>query len=369
MLRLHTTLSLYIGRYFAMALLGTLAVILALVLMLDFVELLRRAAGRDAGATVLFSLSLMKLPTMAHQVLPFAVLVGGMIAMWRLSRSHELIIIRASGVSVWQFLAPMVLCAAVVGVLDVTAVNPLSSALYRSYEKRLDEVWMPARAGAFNLSESGMWLREPVTDGGQTVVHAGHVRQDGDVLHMRDLMFIMLDSHGVLYRRIDAGQGAMKDRAFILRDAWIMEPNHPGVRMDEVRLPTGMTLARVQENFASPETLSFWDLPGFIRFFETSGFSAQRHWMHLHGLLASPVLLCAMVIVAAVFSLDPDLRSGRGLSRILGAVGVGFVLYFFTRLSLALGLSSAVPLWLSAWTPTLVALLLGTATLLHQEDG
>lgn len=367
--RFFVTLSLYSVRHFVLAFLGTLAVILGLVLMLDFIELLRRAAGREIEAMTLLVLSLMKLPTMAHQILPFAVLVGGMIAMWRLTRSHELAVIRAAGVSVWQFLAPVLVCAAIVGIFDITAVNPLSSALYRSYEKNLEDAWMPARAGALNLSESGMWLREPSQDGGQTVVHAGHVRQDGRALHMQDLMFVMLDDQGDLYRRVDAARGAMRDHVFHLRDVWIMEPGQPGVRMDEISLPTGMTLARVQENFASPESLSFWQLPDFIEFFEVSGFSAHRHWMYLHGLLAFPVLLCAMIVVAAVFSLSPDVRSGGGVSRVLGAVGAGFVLYFFTRLSLALGLSSTVPLWLSAWTPTLVTLLLGTATLLHQEDG
>jgi lipopolysaccharide export system permease protein len=125
----------------------------------------------------------------------------------------------------------------------------------------------------------------------------------------------------------------------------------------------------VQENFASPETLSFWELPRFIAFFEASGFSAHQHRMYWQSLLASPFLLCAMVLMAAVFSVSPNQRSGGGFRRVVGGVSAGFMLYFFTRLTFALGLSGTLPLWLAASSPTLITVLLGTATLLHMEDG
>lgn len=372
--RLYLTLSAYISRHFLLALLGTLLVIMGLIVLLDFIELLRRSTGKaGTEALVLLGLSLMKLPTLMQQVMPFAVLIGGMIAMWRLTRSHELVVMRAAGVSVWQFLAPALLLVAVLGVANVTVVNPLSAALYKKYEQAEDSLTL-RRQGSFNLSEGGLWLREPRAEApelpaGQTVVHAGHVRQDGLDLFMRDMAFIYVDGQERFLRRIDARLARLAESRFELTDVWIMEPGLAGQHFASLTLPTTLTLGRVQENFASPETLSFWDLPGFITFFESAGFSAQRHRLYLHSLIASPVLLCAMVIVAAVFSVRPNQRSGGGFMRVLGAVGCGFLLYFFSKLSLALGQSSTVPVWLSAWTPTLVTLMLGTATLLHLEDG
>lgn len=367
--RLYLTLSVYITRHFLLALLGTLLVIMGLIVLMDFIELLRRSAGKEgADSLLLLQLSLMKLPTLMQQVMPFAVLIGGMIAMWRLTRSHELVVMRAAGVSVWQFLAPALMLVALLGILNVTAVNPLSAALYKRYEQAEDTLTL-SRQGAFNLTESGLWLREPRDDGGQTVVHAGHVRQDGLDLYMRDMSFIYVDANEGFLKRIDARLGHLVGGQFDLTDVWVMEPGQVGVHHAELALPTTLTLGRVQENFASPETLSFWDLPGFIDFFESAGFSAQKHRLYLHSLIASPILLCAMIVVAAVFSVRPNQRSGGGFVRILGAVGCGFLLYFFSKLSLALGQSSTVPVWLSAWTPTLVTLMLGTATLLHLEDG
>jgi len=47
----------------------------------------------------------------------------------------------------------------------------------------------------------------------------------------------------------------------------------------------------------------------------------------------------------------------------------GFVLYFFSDVVFALGLSDSIPVALAAWTPSGVATLLGLTTLLHLEDG
>jgi lipopolysaccharide export system permease protein len=384
--RIYPTLSVYIGRHFLMALLGTLLVIMGLILLLDFIELMRRAAGRPGvDMVMLFTMALCKLPNMIHTVLPFAVLVGSMIAMWRLTRSHELVVMRSVGVSIWQFLAPVMVVIASLGALDVMVINPLSASLYKTYERMEDRLILNHQ-GAFDLSKEGMWLREPISQaalsllagdgqaqdklaGGQVVVHAGNVRQEDLTLHMRRLSFMVVDGTERFVRRFDAASGVLENGQFALNDVWEMEAGKPGRHFDQLSLPTNLTLGRVQENFASPETLSFWELPRFMAFFEAAGFSAHQHRMYWYSLLASPFLLCAMVLMAAVFSVSPNQRSGGGFRRVVGGVSAGFLLYFFTRLTFALGLSGTLPLWLAASSPTLITVLLGTATLLHMEDG
>jgi lipopolysaccharide export system permease protein len=129
-----------------------------------------------------------------------------------------------------------------------------------------------------------------------------------------------------------------------------------------------MTFDRIQESFASPETISFWDLPGFIRLMENAGFSATRHRLYWHRLLAGPLLVAAMVMLAATFSLRPPRRGGApGL--IIAGVLSGFLLYFMSNVVAALGLSSSIPVVLAAWTPAGVSTLIAITLLLHLEDG
>ena len=115
-MRISPTLSTYIGRHFLVCFVGVLCTLLLIVFLFDVIELLRRSAGRTtAPATVLVQLTLLKMPKLAQEMVPFVVLFASMIAFWRLTRSHELTVVRAAGVSVWQFLFPVVGAVILIG--------------------------------------------------------------------------------------------------------------------------------------------------------------------------------------------------------------------------------------------------------------
>jgi lipopolysaccharide export system permease protein len=367
-MRFSPILSLYIARNFLMAFLGALGVIMGLIFLFDVIELLRRAATHgNAGFDVILEMALFKLPQMVQLVLPFAVMIGAMTAFWTMTRSRELVIARAAGVSAWQFLAPVAAMAFLLGIINVIAFNPLAATLYQRYEKMQDQMLL--RGGnPLMVGESGLWLRESHGEE-QVVVHAGAVRQKGYDLMLRELSVYVSDSNEHLVYSIEASLGQLESGFFRLTDARFLRPGRPVEHFATYDLPTQLTLAKIQDNFASPETMSFWQLPGFIHFFESAGFSANRQKLYFQSLLSSPMLLVAMVLVAAVFSLKPNLRSGGILTRIVGGVVAGFVFYFFSKVVYALGLSSSLPVVLAAWTPALVAGLVGLAALFHLEDG
>ncbi len=108
------------------------------------------------------------------------------------------------------------------------------------------------------------------------MVHAGAVRQERLVLKMRDVSVFFTDAEGHFIYRVDGALGELREGSIQLSEARIVKPGQPVVHKDTASFPTELTLARIQDNFASPETISFWDLPGFIRFFESAGFSASR---------------------------------------------------------------------------------------------
>jgi lipopolysaccharide export system permease protein len=93
------------------------------------------------------------------------------------------------------------------------------------------------------------------------------------------------------------------------------------------------------------------------------------HRLYWQSLLASPFMLLAMVFVAACFCLSTGTRGAAWTWRGIAGMGTGFFVYFFSRFTYALGLSSSLPLLLAAWAPATVTLLLGLSYLFHREDG
>lgn len=364
-MRLSLTLSTYITRQFLAGIAIVFVVLIGLVLLIDSVELLRRAAGREeTGFGVVIEMALLRLPYMAQKIIPFAVLFGGMLSLTRLTRAHELVVARAAGVSVWQFLLPGLALALVIGGFVVTVFNPLASATTWRFEQ-LEAKYLRGRASMLAVSPEGLWLREGDREG-QTVIHALRISQEDMELH--DVIIFVYEGADRFVQRIDADTAKLADGFWDLKNVLISAPNQASEFVPTYRFGTRLTMGRIQESFAPPETMSFWDLPGFIETLEAAGFSALRHRLYLHSILALPLLLCAMVLIAATFSLRLTRRGGTGLL-LLGGLFAGFLLYFLTDVVRALGMSGSIPVVLAAWAPTVVFTLLGLAMLLHLEDG
>ena len=364
-MRLSVTLSGYITRQFLASIVMVFVVLLGLVFLIDSVELLRRTGNRNqAGMGTIIEMALLRIPFMSQKIIPFAVLFGGMLSLTRLTRSNELVVARASGVSVWQFLLPGLSLALVIGGLIITLFNPLASATTWRYEQ-LEAKYMRGQTSLLAVSSSGLWLRE-AGETGQTVVHALRISQEEMTLH--DTTFFLYEGIDQFARRIDAETATLEDGYWDLKNVLISAPNKITEARETFRLDTSMTINQIQESFAPPETMSFWNLPGFIKTLEAAGFSAIKHRIHWHSILAIPMLLCAMVLIAATFSLRLTRRGGTGLL-VVGGLFAGFFLFFMTDVVLALGMSGSIPVILAAWAPAGVFTLLGLAMLLHLEDG
>lgn len=364
-MHLAPTLLMYFGRHFLIGIGLALFALLSLVVLFDIVELMRRASGRDEVSFILIlQMASLKIPFLIQKILPFSILFGGIFTFLRLSRTQELIVARSSGVSVWQFLTPALLIAVLVGIFVIAVFNPLTSVATSRYEQ-LDSKYMRGRSSMLAISSSGLWLRQADVNG-QSVIHARTVADQGEEL--RDVIIFLYEGTDHFIERIDARSARLAAGSWQLKEAMVTRPEGLATFYEQYNLATKLTKTSIQESFASPQTISFWALPDFITILEDSGFTATKHRLHWHSVLAGPVLLGAMVLIAATFSLRLTRYGGAGFL-VLGSVSAGFVLYFLSDLVYALGLSGSIPVLLSAWTPAVASTLLGLALLFHFEDG
>jgi lipopolysaccharide export system permease protein len=364
-------LPLYLARQFSLAVLAMIAALTGLVSLFDFIDLLRRAATRpDAGAALALQIAALRLPYYCIEILPFAVLLGGIVCFWRLTRSSELIVARAAGLSAWQFLAAPLACALLIGTLATALLSPLSSVAYAQAEQ-LDNLYLRSGSGTLDLAGGQLWLRQAdhqLMPQGVAMLHAREVRMKHGALDLRGVSVFRLDGSDHLLSRIEAPSARLGHKEWLLDDAHSIAPDHLPVPVGALRLPTDLTVRRVQESFASPDTLSVWTLPGFIALLERSGFSSIRHRLHFQTLLALPLLAGTMALVSAGFSMRPARRGG--VARMIGSgVAAGFSLFTISKIAEQFGESGVLPPVMAAWAPTGAGLLLAITLLLHLEDG
>jgi len=365
------TLSIYIVRQFALAVSGMLLALSGLVAMFDFIELLRRSASHpEVSFGTVSEIAALRLPYVAMQILPFAVLLGGILCFWRLTRSSELIVARAAGISAWEFLTAPTLCALMFGIVGTTVISPVASVMLGRAEA-MDNVYLRSGGGPLALNGGQLWLRQSdrqTSPQGVAIIHAQQVELHGKQLIAQQVSVFRLDGSDRLLTRIEATKATLGGGNWVLESARSIRPDQLPEPAQQMNLPTDLTVNRVQESFASPDTLSFWALPGFIALLDRSGFSSIRHRLHFQALLALPLLCATMTLVSAGFSMRPARRGG--VAKMIGSgVAAGFALFVVSKIAEEIGQSGALPVVLAAWAPAASGLMLAVALLLHTEDG
>ena len=355
-----------LGRYFFIRYVITtfwfLVGIFSLIFIIDFSEQASRLANLPhysiTGALLMTAL---RIPLILQQTIPFVALFSAMAALISLNRRYELVVTRAAGISVWQFLRPFVLGAFLFGVLAVVALNPLAAWGTKRGEALLAE-W-----GASRSSDSGSipWLRQ-IYNGTDTIIGARSVQDNGTTL--LNVTVIHFDPQGTIILRQDATSAKLEDGYWLLKNVVERRPGEVATRLDEVRVSTNLKQDFIQQRLTAPETIGFFDLSSRIDAARSFGIPTKALETQFHSLLSQPLLLVAMTLIAATVSLKFS-RFNQSRSVILGGILSGFVLYVVTVLVKAFGSSGVVPPFVATWIPVIVALALGATILLHQEDG
>ena len=359
------TLGRYIRRRFLGAILGTFLLCSILIFMIDFVEMLRQSGKYGSvPAWKLAWITVLRLPAYTEFLLSFAVLVGSIGALLSLSRKSELTVMRAGGMSAWQFLWPGMTVSLVLGIFAVTAYNPLAAASRAEGERLFAEAF--GRDSNLLRSDSGgSWLRQDGADG-QSVISALAASKQG--LALTGVTVFVFDSNGKFNERIDAARAELKDGFWRMEDAWVARTGTEPEKYATYLLSTYLTPERVADALGSLISVSFWDLPGLIEVAEKAKLSSSRLHVQYQMLVSRPLLCIAMVILAATVSLRSFRSGGIQTMVVTGMVG-GFGFFLAAEVSRQVGVAGFVPPWASVWLPILLLLLLTVTVLLHQEDG
>jgi lipopolysaccharide export system permease protein len=255
--------------------------------------------------------------------------------------------------------------AFLIGVATVTGFNPLATELNSQFEQTRAELM----EGYLQDQPEEVWLSQGAGRT-QVILHARDRNELGTSLNDVTVRVYTRDANGGLTfdRRIDARRADLAEGAWILTDARVAIGGAPAVETPRMSIPTTFDARTVLERFASPETVSFWQLPDRIERTEAAGLSTLRYRLQYAQLLATPLMYAAMSILAAAFSLRL-IRLG-GIAKLAGsAVALGFVFFFFNELCAAMGTAELLPPWAAAWAPPTLAFLAGLTLLTFTEDG
>ena len=365
------TLAIYFGKRYLISFIRVFLSIVLLVLLFDFLTNLNRLNGIEAQIWNALILSLLRTTTYLSLAMPLIIMLSALAFSVSLSRSNEFIVLRASGVSALKGLFSVILSAFFLGIISIFILDPLAGKMIGYYDIKLDKLRSKEQSQVL-INDNGYWMRQATLNGHQ-IIKAVSVSNNGQILHQ--VTIFNYDENGLVTERFFSESAALKNNELLLTntikwsDTKIKEnPIIANEKIKKLNIKTEITPTQLLDGYASPETISPWNMNKQIKKVKSSGFSVLKYQSKKMEQYARPFLFIVMVILGTVFTLQNSRSRNIGISVVL-AVASGFFLHFFQNFCTTLGRSGEIPLIVATWSPIISIGLIAMTLFLHYEDG
>jgi lipopolysaccharide export system permease protein len=344
-----SVLDRYISREFLQTFCFVLLAFLCLYLIIDFFERSRMFLSNNATISQILSYHLYTLPGIVTNMMPACVLLAALITFGLFSRNHEIVAMKANGISLYRIARPVLsfaLLACGLNFLLNEYVTPAAN--WQAEHIVYAEIQKNKEWGSFK--ENQIWYKSHNAIYNIKLFAANQNRLRGITINYLDPQFRLLS-------RIDAREAIWKDDHWELQD--VLRTTFAGKEFPVYeRLPSlAVDIAEKPEDFRvvqkSADQMGFRELRNFVRKLRQEGYDATRYETDLHGKIAFVFVSLILALIGVTFPMRSE-RSG-GIAQGIGiGVIIGFSYWIVFAFTLSLGRSGTVPPVVAAWATNVI---------------
>ncbi|MFA6543129.1 MAG: LptF/LptG family permease [Limisphaerales bacterium] len=354
----------YLLRELMVPLLFCLGKFFIIFIAADLMNELPMLQGRGLNGWDVTEYYVCKTPELLANVLPMGLLLAVLYALAQHGKHHELVAIRAAGVSLWRLSAPYLAvglaCSAalfVAGEIIGPRAEEAKEDVLNRYQTRLEQ------------QTELQWHRQ-LSFNNDVAGRAWKIAAYGLLSHEMLRVNVEWTGRDRVRRVLFADRGSYTDGVWQFTNVLLYVYNTPNqefptrTQTNHITFPEFDETPRLIRSEIKVSSLSALRAAKKLRFTLMEILDYQRLHPHLtgskadvlktqfHGRLAAPLTCLVVVLLALPFGVAPGRRNvavGVGVS-----IGIGFAFFVLARLSLVLGTGGHVPGWLAGWAPNVI---------------
>lgn len=354
----------YLLRELMVPLLYCLGGFLIFFISADLLNELPMLQGRGLNGWDIAEYYFYKTPELLPTVLPMGLLLALLYALAQHNKHHELVAIRAAGVSLWRLAAPYLTVGVAASALLFVASEIIGPRMQAAAEDVLNRYQTKLE------QQTELQWRRDVNFNNDVAGHEWKIGAYGMLTHEMLRVNVTWTGADNIRRVLFANRGAYANGVWHFTDAelWAYQPprldfpersrtnllvfpelnESPRLIKSELKINSMSTLRSAKKlRFTLAEILDYQRLHPRL-----SGSKADELNTQFHGRLAAPFTCFVVVLLALPFGAAPGRRNvaiGVGLS-----IAIGFAFFVLSRLTLVLGTGGYVPGWLAGWAPNVI---------------
>lgn len=336
----------YIARSVMTGTLSALLVVVALFIFIDFARQMEHIGTKNFDLVKAIYYVLLSLPQRLYELAPSLILLGGLISLGAMASNSELIVMRASGITIGRIVRSVLQAGLVLAVLVALAgeflvpysTNEAKTLLAKAMDDRV-------LAGGVH----GLWAKD-----GSRYFNVRRVMPD---MRLRDISVYEIDNDRLLTKVTHAR------RAHLEGDRWVLEGvkhsiiSSNGVSVSTSRRENWPVLLRT-ELFdvlrLDPVDMSALDLLRYSDYLEENELDEVPYRLAFWIKVFTPMTCVAMLLIAMPLVLSSRPRSGGTGQHVLVGLLLGILFYVLNSAANHLGVVYGLPPILSASIPLML---------------
>jgi LPS export ABC transporter permease LptF/LPS export ABC transporter permease LptG len=352
-----TLLDDYVLRDFFVYLGMILATFLVLVIVFTLFELLGDILRNQVPAIVVAEYVLNVAPYLLYNVAPLVMLLAVLVTFGLMQRSNEITAIKATGISIYRIVTPVIVAAAVLAAALFFAdqfylphTNKRQEALHNQIKGKPAQTYLrPDRKWIFGQNSDIYYYQffDPDRD------------QFGNVT-----VFQLDRKNFTITRRIHADRAHWAEQLnrWVYEQGWDRSLNVAAIEnyrpFDVATFPDLQeTPPYFKKEVKQYNEMNYEELRRYIRDLQQSGFDVVRLRVQLNKKLSYPLITLIMAVLAIPFSLSTGKKGA--ITGVAVALGIAVFYTVVSRVFEIMGDLNQLPPALAAWSPDLIFVLVG----------
>lgn len=307
----------YVSREVLAASLLAMLVLVSLFAFFDFLGELSHAHRATYTPMVAALFVAMNLPARLYELMPLAVLIGGLFAWGRLSLSSEFSVMRSAGLATSRLVIWMLTLGLAIG-----GVTLLFGEYVTPYAERAAQQ-MKVRATSGIVAQefpTGLWAKD-----GRTFINIRELHPDASLVDVR-LYEFDAEFNLELMRRAESAK--WQDEHWVLQQVTqtlVDEQGTRSSRLDSLPWTSAVTPDLLAVLMVVPERMSLSALHAYIQHLDENRQDSKRYRIAFWSKLTYPLSALVMLVLALVFAFHPPRHGGTGGRLLTGILlGLGF---------------------------------------------
>ena len=353
----------YLAKEFFKIVINTSLIFFCLGFVLNLFEEINFFKDLEVGLNIPIILSFLFVPSLLYNMFPFVILISGIWFFLKIKKTDEIIALKVSGISNFSIIIIPSIVSIILGILIITAFNPITSVLVKKYEiikgsYEKDQEYLAA------ITVNGIWIKEKNINK-NNIIRSSNLNNE----NLIRVTIYEFDKENNFVKRIEAKSANISSFNWILKDVTIIDANGNYLSSNISRLDyiSMYDIQKIKSLYSNLDTISFWNLKNEIQLLEDRGYSTREMQAKFQRSLAFPFFLLSMVLLSGVFTLGMTFKENNW-SYVFIAIITSVLIFYFNDFSAALGKTEKLPIVISVWMPIVIIFIFSGAGVIHANQ-